>query len=44
MKCKHMHKDAPENAICKDCYKTPDYPKWILAVKGGKTIIKWKKQ
>ena len=20
MRCKHMHKDAPENAICSDCY------------------------
>ena len=19
MKCKHMHKDSPENAICEDC-------------------------
>lgn len=20
MKCKHMHKDAPENAVCEDCW------------------------
>ena len=20
MKCKHVHKDAPDNAICQDCY------------------------
>ncbi len=20
MKCKHVHKDAPENAVCSDCY------------------------
>ena len=21
MKCKHMHKDAPEDAVCGDCYR-----------------------
>ena len=24
MKCKHMHKDMPENAICKDCFEIRD--------------------
>jgi len=23
MTCEHMHKDAPENAVCIDCYHSP---------------------
>ena len=24
MRCKHMHRDDPENAICEDCYTTDE--------------------
>lgn len=35
MTCEHMHKDAPENVACEDCYTTPNYPKSITAKKTG---------
>ena len=43
MKCKHMHKDDPDNAVCKDCYNrgfiegAAEVTKKILEkMKGGK--------
>ena len=43
MKCKHMHKDAPEDTLCEDCIKEVPYEKdkkYFLElnkiVKGGK--------
>ena len=37
MKCNHVHKDAPDNSICEDCYKLAmDFKrKFQLKMKGG---------
>lgn len=36
--CEHIHKDAPENAVCKDCYKTTGVMKFIDVIL---TILIW---
>ena len=41
MKCKHMHKDAPENAVCEDCNEYAEIGERVLRnykrlLKGGK--------
>ena len=40
MKCKHVHKDAPENAICEDCCIIMDKFRAKLMLDSALNLIK----